>query len=118
MRDHYYCYDAQGNLENKSGAIFNFDHGNRLRGASGNGVTASGYVYDGLGRRVRDVTSGSKYSLYSQSGQLVYASDLRKGTQHVYVHLGGSLVAVRDRDIDTGALSVKYQHTDALGSPV
>ncbi|AWV08082.1 RHS repeat domain-containing protein [Marilutibacter maris] len=141
-RDHYYCYDAnwqltniktgscsgttvvglgydaQGNLANKSGANFDFDYGNRLRGASGIGVTASGYVYDGLGRRVRDVTSGSKYSLYSQSGQLAFASDLRKGTQHVYIYLGGSLVGVRDKVTATGAVSVKYQHTDALGSPV
>jgi hypothetical protein len=58
-------YDAQGNLANKNGVLYAFDLGNRLRSVSS---PASGYVYDGHGRRVRDVTAGSRYSLYSQSG--------------------------------------------------
>ncbi|MGN7830408.1 RHS repeat protein, partial [Pseudoxanthomonas sp. 22568] len=56
-------YDVQGNLYKQNGRTFNFDFGNRLRGI--NGITS--YVYDGHGRRVRDYTTASKYSLYSQS---------------------------------------------------
>jgi RHS repeat-associated protein len=139
-RDHYYCYDTawrltnvktggcsgvsviglgydpQGNLSNKNGQAFTFDFGNRLRAVGGS--PASAYVYDGLGRRVRDYVGASKYSLYSTSGQLVYSSDGRQHVQSWYVYLGGSLLAIRERDTGTGVVSYKYQHTDALGSPV
>ncbi len=135
-RNHFYCYDAnwrlgnvkttscsgatvvglsydvQGNLANKNGQIYNFDYGNRLRGVNG----VASYVYDGLGRRVRDYTTASKYSLYSQGGQLMYANDGRTSTATQYVYLGGSLVAFRETAGTTTTL--KYQHTDALGSPI
>ncbi|WP_249040906.1 RHS repeat domain-containing protein [Marilutibacter maris] len=138
IRDHHYCYDSswhltnikagscsgstviglgydpQGNLSNKSGTTFEYDYGNRLRTSSAGNTS---YVYDGFGRRVRDYTGGSKYSLYSQSGQLVYANDLRKRRQHWYIYLGGSLVAERERNPDDGSVRNLYQHTDALGSP-
>lgn len=82
-------YDVQGNLANKNGRVFNFDYGNRLRGVNG----ISSYVYDAHGRRVRDYTTASKYSLYSRSGQLMYDSDMRQAKATQYVYLGGSLVA-------------------------
>lgn len=105
-------YDVQGNLANKNGQVFNFDFGNRLRGVNG----VASYVYDGHGRRVRDYTTASKYSLYSQSGQLVFDSDARAGKSSQYVYLGGSLVAVRE--VAGSVTTVKYQHTDALGTPI
>jgi YD repeat-containing protein len=98
VRDHHYCYDAkwrltniktgscsgttvvglgydaQGNLSNRNGRAFTFDYGNRLRTV---GAPAARYVYDGHGRRVRDYTTASKYSLYSNGGQLLFASDAR-----------------------------------------
>ena len=67
---------------------------------------------------MRDYTTASKYSLYSQSGQLVFDSDLREAQQHQYIYLGGSLVAIREKDTVTGTYTSKYQHSDALGSPV
>ncbi|MFP7722223.1 RHS repeat domain-containing protein [Lysobacter sp. A3-1-A15] len=111
------AYDPQGNVSDKNGQIFDFDFGNRLRSVT-NGAQVSAYVYDGLGRRVRDFTAGSKHSLYSKAGQLVFDSDVRKKKQHWYVYLGGSMVATRERDATTGLDSITYQHTDALGSPV
>jgi RHS repeat-associated protein len=105
-------YDAQGNLANKNGQVFNFDFGNRLRGVNG----VASYVYDGHGRRVRDYTTASKYSLYSQSGQLVFDNDGRAGKSSQYVYLGNSLVAVRE--VAGSVTMVKYQHTDALATPV
>ncbi len=138
-RDHYYCYDTanrltnikttscngtsviglgydvQGNLANKNGQPFAFDFGNRLRSSSTPTII---YVYDGHGRRARDmVDGGSKYSFYSQAGQLAYVNDLRAATQSNYFYLGSSLVAIRELP-GGGAATVKYQHTDALGSPV
>lgn len=140
VRDHYYCYDpawrltniktgscsgstvtglgydAQGNLNNKNGVTYAFDYGNRLRSVSS---PASSYAYDGHGRRVVDTTAGvSRYSLYSQSGQLLYTQDQRAARNSQYVYLGHSLLAVREVPSAGGAASIKYQHTDALGTPV
>jgi len=106
-------YDVQGNLANKNGQVFNFDFGNRLRGVNG-----TSYLYDGYGRRVRDSTVGSKYSFYSNDGQLVYTSDARTGKATNYFYLGSSLVATQEKVSATGATTVLYQHTDGLGSPI
>ena len=84
-------YDAQGNLANKSGQLFDFDRGNRLREATGK----ERYVYDGHGRRVQSVhaTLGSIYSMYGQDGVLRYQRNERKGSAIDYITLNGSLVA-------------------------
>jgi RHS repeat-associated protein len=105
-------YDVQGNLSNKNGKVFDFDFGNRLRGVNG----IASYVYDVAGRRVRDYTTASKYSLYAQDGRLMYSTDGRLGVSTQYVYLGGSLVAFREA-VGT-VITPKYQHTDALGSPI
>ncbi|MEA5667135.1 RHS repeat-associated core domain-containing protein [Stenotrophomonas sp. MH1] len=105
-------YDVQGNLNNKNGKVFDFDFGNRLRGVNG----IASYVYDAAGRRVRDYTTASKYSLYAQDGRLMYSTDGRLGVSTQYVYLGGSLVAFREA-VGT-VITPKYQHTDALGSPI
>ena len=110
-------YDEQGNIRNKNGRLHDFDYGNRLRS-----TPEEWYRYDGYGRRVlnwRTVEAGV-LSQYSQSGQLMYdenyRSSGRKATEYVY--LAGSVVAARERNIDTNVYATKYQHTDALHSPV
>ncbi|HVI26067.1 MAG TPA: RHS repeat protein [Xanthomonadaceae bacterium] len=84
-------YDEQGNVNNKKGMLFDFDLGNRLRGVSG--TASASYIYDAHGRRVRDITTGPKWSLYSNAGQLLYVEDDRTGSRTSYIYLGGSLVA-------------------------
>ena len=109
-------YDTHGNLKNKNGVLYGFDTGNRLRSVSGE---KDAYLYDGHGRRVLDTVNGvAKHSHYNSGGQLVMASDARTNAISDYVYLGGSLVAIRERSTGGGAATVKYQHTDALGSPV
>jgi RHS repeat-associated protein len=110
-------YDAQGNLNNKNGVAYAFDYGNRLRSVTSSTLTST-YVYDGHGRRVLDATTAGKYSQYTQDGRLAITSDLRANKVADYVYLGGSLVAIRERDVPTGVYTTKYQHTDALGTPV
>ena len=44
--------------------------------------------------------------------------DDRSGKVAEYIYLQGSLVAIRERDVATDVYTTKYQHTDALGSPV
>lgn len=110
-------YDPQGNLQNRNGQAYDFDYGNRLMGVTGKEY----YRYDGLGRRIMasEPATNSIFSQYSQSGQVVYQENYRGpqtvATEHLY--LGGSLIASRD-NIWGVSLTVKYQHTDALGSPV
>jgi RHS repeat-associated protein len=117
-----YDFDTRGNLSQRTtGAVtdtFTFDKANRLRSATIGGV-ASSYHYDGLGRRIRH-QDGSQYSqfFYSQAGQLLYTNDVGAALRYNHIHLAGSLVAKRILPAAGGTASVRYQHTDALGSPV
>lgn len=111
-------YDAQGNLQNKNGQIYDFDFGNRLRGA----INKEIYRYDGLGRRVMASLPAGKsiYSQYSQGGQLVYQLDERQATplKLEYITLAGSMIATRETLVGTAGATVKYLHSDGPGSLV
>ena len=109
-------YDVQGNLSIKNGQGYQFDFGNRLRVAT----SLERYRYDGHGRRSSVIDAGSgknRHYLYSQGGALAYLWDQGTGERTQYIQLEGSLVAAR-KVAGSGAVSVRYQHTDALGSPV
>ncbi len=116
-------YDPRGNLRNKNGQIHDFDYGNRLRAV----MNKEAYRYDGLGRRVMNwrppaaaTPNGSlSFSLYTQSGQIVYEEDYHSSptTAKEHVYLAGSIIATRENKWGVSQ-QVKYQHTDALGSPV
>ena len=91
-----------------------FDYGNRLRRAPG-----EWYAYDGHGRRVLSCTpTACDYQQYAANGQLSFHQDNRKALQYTNVYLGGSLVAIREQPTAGGTAVVKYQHTDALGTPI
>lgn len=115
-------YDPQGNLANKNGQGYSFDFGNRLRDVPGK----ENYRYDGLGRRVLAwqyptpaKPSGTvTLSQYTQSGQVIYQEDHDRSTAMEHIYLAGSIIATREPNWATGQVALKYQHTDALGSPV
>lgn len=144
-RNHYYCYsanwqlanvktgscsgatviglsyDTQGNLSNKNGQAYQFDLGNRLRAVPSREVI---HAYDGHGRRVLSTRyvngSGSLRSIYDLSGRLLFQEDQGEAKRKDYIYLGGNLIAERSLP-NTGAttpVSVRYQHTDSLGSPI
>ncbi|WP_057923110.1 RHS repeat domain-containing protein [Lysobacter capsici] len=110
-------YDPQGNLTNKNGRQFKFDYGNRLREVVG----LDAYAYDAAGLRISVTRNGStaEQSFYA-SGQLLRRDFPDSYIQNTYVYLGGSLIAQLERvPTDAGDTThIKYQHTDALGSPV
>ena len=113
-------YDVQGNLSNKNGQQYGFDHGNRLRWVMGK----ESYRYDAYGRRseiLKDDGSAHVFQ-YGQSGQYLFSSKVSPvggQTTHEYVYLAGSLIATIDHDWPSNAITAtRYQHTDALGSPV
>ena len=108
-------YDAQGNLANKDGQTYAFGRNNRLYTTPGK----ESYRYDAQGHRtLQNASAGNILSQYTQDGQLMQITDNRSGFTTSYVSLGGSLVAARKRAISGGAITVEYQHTDALGTPV
>ncbi|KAF1705835.1 wall associated protein, partial [Pseudoxanthomonas sacheonensis] len=111
-------YDVQGNLANKNGQLYSFDYGNRLRTVP----NKEAYLYDGHGRRVQTTKIDGSKTLwqYSQSGQMLFSWNGPSSEKtHENVYLGGSLVATIDHDWPSNAvIATKYQHTDALGSPV
>jgi len=109
-------YDAQGNLAGKNGQSYDFDFGNRLKNVPGK----EWYQYDGLGRRVKTGKADGKVILwlYNQSGQMLYDEDGTTLLASEHVYLAGSLIATRARNWSTNVSQTKYQHTDALGSPV
>jgi RHS repeat-associated protein len=117
-----FAYDPQGNLQNKNGQGYQFDFGNRLRDVAGK----ENYRYDGLGRRVLAwqyptpaKPSGTvTLSQYTQSGQIIYQEDHDRSTAMEHIYLAGSIIATREPNWATGQVGLKYQHTDALGSPV
>ena len=112
-------YDVQGNVTNKNGNHYDFDYGNRLHGATYNGATLETYWYDGYGRRVISTApTGTIQSIYSQGGQLLYQDNARTGKRINYYYLAGSLVNEVETTVTSGAVANRFQHTDALGSPV
>jgi RHS repeat-associated protein len=116
------AYDTRGNLVQRQWAggptdTFTFDRANRLTASTVGGLSST-YVYDGLGRRVREVTGESTYFQYSQDGKLLYTNDVKTQLRHNHIYLGGSLVAMRTVSFDGATSYIRYQHTDALGSPV
>ncbi|WP_189644710.1 RHS repeat-associated core domain-containing protein [Luteimonas gilva] len=110
-------YDDRGNLNNKNGQAYAFDFGNRLRQVVGK----EDYRYDAQGRRVlawHPTDSSVTLSQYSQAGQLFYDENTQSGLRNEYIYLAGSLLAKHEIVWATGVVAVKYQHTDALGTPV
>lgn len=114
---HTLSYDVQGNVTAKDTASYTFDYGNRLRLGTGPGGS-EGYRYDGHGRRALAwVPAGATLSFYAFNGQLLYQHSTPKARALDHIYLAGSLVAIREAPF-AGGSEVKYQHTDALGSPV
>jgi len=111
-----FAFDAQGNLANKNGQAYVFSQDNRLREVSGK----ESYRYDAQGRRILSAAAGlgNLFFFYTHDGRMVYETDSRRGKLIDYIYFAGSLVATRETSTADKSVVVKYQHTDALGTPV
>jgi RHS repeat-associated protein len=107
---------STGNVWKKNQQEYAFTQDNRLREVVGK----EKYRYDANGRRVtaEHSTLGFIRSFYNKGGQLSFQADARQGKNLAYVHLAGSLVATREQATVGGAVTLKFHHTDALGTPV
>ncbi len=108
-------YDLQGNLSFKNNASYAFDFGNRLRATAN-----QSYRYDAQGRRVRQDVAGSQlqYSQYAADGRLMWQRDETTNQRIANVYLAGSLLAEISRPLTGNTTTIRYLHTDALGSPI
>jgi RHS repeat-associated protein len=109
-------YDANGNVKSKGSQAYQFDIANRLMSVTG----LQDYRYDGQGRRVQVTDANAKKELwiYNQSGQLLYTLEERRSRNLGYIYLGNTQIATRAKAFTTGTVTLSYQHTDSLGSPV
>jgi len=115
-----FTYDQQGNVNQRGTQTFQFDRANQIQVTTGaQPVNNESYAYDGNGRRVKITRAADgthHYMIYSKSGQLRYEMDDRTKGITDYIYLGHSLIAREDSALT--AATVKYLHTDGLGSPV
>ncbi len=111
-----FAYDVQGNLANKNGQAFQFDHGNRLR----NAANKEGYRYDGHGRRVLSWSpvEGSVFSMYGYDGLLRRQNNERKASNAEYIYLNGSLVAKISQSTAPATLAISAPAYSANGAYV
>lgn len=106
-----FSYDDRGNVSHNGKRAFTFNRANQLVG-SGN----VSYVYDGYNRRVRQQTAaGTNYSLYNSGGQLMLRQNAA-AMRTFALYLGKDLIA--ERDISATTNTLRYQHTDVLGSVI
>jgi RHS repeat-associated protein len=116
-----YTTNAKGEIINDGRNAYFYDGAGRINGIndSANTFPREGYRYDGENRRVLAVQPnvGNIISVYGKSGQLLYQQNDREGQNYEYIYLNDDLLAIRNC-CQGNAVTTKYQHTDALGSPV
>jgi RHS repeat-associated protein len=80
-------YDERGNVTHNGKRSFDYNLANQMTNSGSNH-----YLYDGHNRRIKTTDSkGVSYSLYSQSGKLMYRETEQGGINHIF--LGSKLVA-------------------------
>nr|WP_289847903.1 RHS repeat-associated core domain-containing protein [Aliiglaciecola lipolytica] len=107
-------YDDRGNIKHNGTFGLTFNAANQLSSAKGNS-----YLYDGHNRRVKQVDgNGTRYSMYSQSGVLLYQEKetfVGNGTSNIY--LGKKLIA-KYGDVTPQPLSNSRQHFRPFGETI
>ncbi len=113
-----FTYDAKGNTTWHGLGLrtLAYDAAEQPTSITGNGVTGA-FVYDGNLKRVKQVVNGETiYSVYGQSGALLYRDNATTGETTDYVRMGGRTVA--RLKTTGGATTTSYLHQNHLGSPV
>ena len=109
-------YDARGNVRDTGTIAYGgldifYDTAEQPRSIGG-AVTAS-FVYDGNLKRVKQTINGEIiYSVYSQSGALLYRDNATTGETTDYIRANGMTLARLRGGVTT------FPHADHLGSPV
>jgi YD repeat-containing protein len=83
-----FAYDANGNLTSDGALTFEYDEENRLRAASGTGMTAT-YEYDPLGRRRAKIVNGVVTKFASDAQEEVEERDGANAVTRRYAYGSG-----------------------------
>jgi RHS repeat-associated protein len=117
-----YTYNSKGAVLDDGRNAYALEASGRINEIHLTGMAGykEGYRYDGNNRRVLAwiPRGGSIISMYGQSGQLFFQVNERESKNLEYIFLGDDLIASREVAWGTSDYKSKYQHTDALGSPV
>lgn len=109
------AYDSLGNMDDNGlwahGAVdITYDWASQPIAMVGTGISGT-YTYDGNLKRVKQVVDGETiYSVYGQSGQLLFRKNTTTGKSWDYWSLNGKTVVI----VNPGL--ARYQHTDHLGT--
>jgi RHS repeat-associated protein len=104
MRAYDFSYDERGNVTDNGYHSFTYNLAEQMTEADGNT-----YLYDGHNKRVKTIDgTGTRYSMYSLAGKLVY--ERINGANRQYFYLGSQLVAHQ------GAGEQAFIHPDLLGT--
>jgi len=107
--EYEYEYDPAGRL------TFEYDQNNRLVRVSRDGTVLGEYSYDGQGRRVKKLASGTVTLYhYDYAGNLISETDGNGGPLRDYVYLNGERIAMRIYGTQAGWY---YFVNDHLGTP-
>src|ERR1044072_5620988 len=108
-----YSYDAAGNLTNDTVHAYTFDAENKILKVD----TASPYVYDGEGERVRKLVGENLRFIYGIGGQEIAEFSGASGAlQKEYIYgAGGVLATIEPTAVNSNA--TRYTTSDNLGTP-
>ena len=110
------AYDARGNVTDSGtasagGLRFTYDMANQP--ISMMDAATGSFVYDGNLKRAKQVINGKTiYTMYGQSGAILYRDNVTDAKVTDYIRMGGATIA----EITNGV--VTYLYADHLGSPV
>ncbi|PKG95671.1 RHS repeat domain-containing protein [Paraglaciecola sp. MB-3u-78] len=104
MRSYDFSYDGRGNVTDSGYHTFSYNLANQMEEADDNS-----YLYDGRNKRVKTVDgAGTRYSMYSLAGKLVY--ERINGANRANYYMGSQLVAHQ------GAGPQTFIHPDLMGT--
>ncbi|MEO1708260.1 MAG: RHS repeat-associated core domain-containing protein, partial [Pseudomonadota bacterium] len=105
-----YAYDNRGNVTNNGKIAYQYRWTDQPHRMSGSGA-AGDFLYDGNLKRVKQVQGGKTiYSVYSQSGAMLYRDNITDNETTAYIPGSGGI------RLKNGVPD--YTHKDHLGSPV
>ena len=105
-------------IYDKKGAVTHTGNVDLPRNQAGQVIGTGGhsYIYDGSGKRVKDTKNGkNRYSVYDQSGRMIYQWDQQTETITDYIFLGKERVTEAQVSLGDGSQSVDNTNVGYTG---
>ncbi|NQZ10331.1 MAG: HNH endonuclease, partial [Algicola sp.] len=113
-KSYSFTYDTRGAVTNTGSVLLPRNQAGQVTGSGGHT-----YVYDGNGKRVKDIknnaTTKARYSIYDKSGRMIYQWDQQTETITDYIFLGKELVTEAQVSLGDGSLSVDNTNVGYTG---